>query len=275
MTDGKVISFINMKGGVGKTTLCINVGYTLAKHFNKKTLIIDMDPQFNATQALMEKFRSIEYYEKISKENKTISQIINHNFGGIHSKDDLYGFEDIVDKLDDKNYHLIPGDLNIIDFETSRRGSEKILQAFISENNLKEKYDYILIDSPPTYSIFSIASLIASDYYIVPIAPDVFSALGYELLNRVISNDIVLKDTDVKELGIVFTLINKDKIGRNNVIDSFKDDKIFINMIAEYERIRTGKVETFMLDMSTTEDDIINLTEEILSNIKDDIHEER
>jgi chromosome partitioning protein len=267
---GNVISFINMKGGVGKTTLCVNVGYTLAMHFNKKVLVIDMDPQFNATQALMEKFKTIQYYEAIRDQNKTISYVLNHSFGGVASKVPELTLDDIIDNLGNDKLHLIPGDLAIIDFESSRRGSERILKEYIDKNNLKTIYDYILIDSPPTYSIFSISSLIASDYYIVPIAPDVFSALGYDLLNRVISNDLALKGTTVKELGIVFTLVNSERMGRINVIDSFEGHQTFKNKIKEYERIRTGKLETFMLDMTSTKDDILNLTNEIIRKIEDD-----
>lgn len=134
---GSIVSFINMKGGVGKTTLCINIGYTLAFHFNKKVLIIDMDPQFNATQALMEKFKSTQYYEDIQKENKTISYVLNHSFGGVTSKVSELSVHDIIEKLENQQLHLIPGDLAIIDFESSRRGSEKILKEYIEKNNLK------------------------------------------------------------------------------------------------------------------------------------------
>ena len=64
--EGKVISFINMKGGVGKTTLTINIAYTLVEKFHRRVLVIDMDPQFNATQALMTKFKSIEAYQRLN-----------------------------------------------------------------------------------------------------------------------------------------------------------------------------------------------------------------
>ena len=86
--DGKVISFINMKGGVGKTTLAINIGYTLVKHFHKDVLLIDMDPQFNATQALITKSSSIEAYQELRKNNKTIASLqkINLRIKITHSR---------------------------------------------------------------------------------------------------------------------------------------------------------------------------------------------
>ena len=68
-----VITITSGKGGVGKTTLTINIAYTLAMHFKKSVLVIDMDPQFNATQALMTKFKSIDEYQKLREKNKTIA----------------------------------------------------------------------------------------------------------------------------------------------------------------------------------------------------------
>ncbi len=71
-----VISFINMKGGVGKTTLCVGMGEYLANYLQKKILVIDIDPQFNATQSLMGHYSRVdEYLETIQPANKTIRKI--------------------------------------------------------------------------------------------------------------------------------------------------------------------------------------------------------
>lgn len=264
----KVISFLNMKGGVGKTTLCINVAYTLANHFEKKVLIIDMDPQFNATQALMQKFRSDKYYESLRKEQKTISYILGNHYGGVVEKQDKLSSNDIIDTLNNENLHLIPGDLAIIDFESSKRGSERILKDYIDNNGLQDDYEYILIDSPPTYSVFSISSLIASDYFLVPIAPDVFSVLGYELLARIMSNDLALKGSNIKELGIVFTMV-KDRPGQISIMEQFDGYYTFDSYVKDFERIRTGKLESFILDMQTSKEDIISITDEIITRCEE------
>ena len=70
--NGKVISFINMKGGVGKTTLCREIGYTLNKKFKKSILFIDIDPQANLTQSLFEKYNLLpsDLYNDLSEEEK-------------------------------------------------------------------------------------------------------------------------------------------------------------------------------------------------------------
>ncbi|ECP0926862.1 ParA family protein, partial [Listeria monocytogenes] len=78
-----IVSFINMKGGVGKTTLTINIAYTLAKEFKKNVLLIDMDPQFNATQSLMTKFKSLKDYEDLRNSGKTINYILQPPRGGV------------------------------------------------------------------------------------------------------------------------------------------------------------------------------------------------
>lgn len=87
--NGKVISFINMKGGVGKTTLCREIGYTLNKEHNKSILFIDIDPQANLTQSLYQKFNILpqNLYNNLSPKEKqeyktnnaTISKLFNDN----------------------------------------------------------------------------------------------------------------------------------------------------------------------------------------------------
>lgn len=279
MEQGKIISFINMKGGVGKTTLCINIAYTLAAHFNKKVLLVDIDPQFNATQSLFTKFKNLEDYSKLRVEQKTINGILQPQIGGVTNAPTPIEGNSIITNL----YHtrkdgtsgcldMIPGDLEIVSFESSRRGSEGILEDFLHEK-LSIAYDYILIDTPATYSIYSQSALLASNCYIVPIAPDAFSVLGYDLLSKVMSDDLILKKHEVKELGIIFTLYKEGKAGRESIENKFQSQNTFSEKLIENEYVKTGKMETFMYDMSSTKNNIINITTEFISkmeNIWDD-----
>lgn len=265
----KIISFINMKGGVGKTTLCINIAYTLVKHFNKKVLIVDIDPQFNATQSLFTKFKNFTEYEKIQKKHKTINYVLQPNIGGIAQPPANFSMDELILNLlseEDAKLDLLPGDLEIVSFESSRRGSERILADFLKEQLPKEgfNYDYILIDTPATYSIYSQSALIASDFYVVPISPDVFAGLGYSLLQRVMSDDIALKGKEIKQLGIVFTLFKEGMTGREAIKKDFSGNKTFTSVLHENERIKTGKMETFIYDMKRTKNDIINITQEFV-----------
>lgn len=270
MNNTKIISFINMKGGVGKTTTTINVADTLVRHFGKNVLVIDMDPQFNASQALFTKYKSINEYNMLRKERKTIASVVMESRGsGITREEPTYSHEDLVIELhktsDDKKLFLIPGDLELIDYESSRRGAEKILTGYIQDSILKNyDLDYILIDTPATYSIYSQASLLASNYYLVPIAPDVFSTLGYSLLHKVMKKDYALRGHDIKNIGIIFTLCKDERQGRNTVQESFEEEPHFENKITEYERIRTGKLSTLMYDMEFTKQEIINLCNEFI-----------
>ncbi len=267
-----IVSFINMKGGVGKTTLCINIAYTLTKHFKKKVLIVDIDPQFNATQSLFTKFKSFDEYEELQKKHKTINYILQPPSGGIAHAPAEYKTKDLIQNLlisGDGKLDLIAGDLEIVSFEASRRGSERILSDFLIEQLSKDgfQYDYILIDTPATYSIYSQSALIASDYYVVPISPDVFAGLGYSLLKRVMSDDIALKGKKISQLGVIFTLYKEGRVGRQSIVNDFEAEGIFSNTLHENERIKTGKIQTFIYDMKGTQDDIINITNEFIEKI--------
>lgn len=276
--EPKCISFINMKGGVGKTTTAINIADTLVRGLNKNVLIIDMDPQFNATQALFTKYKTIEDYETIQKQSKTIANVVMGPppRSGVAQEVRVYTHRDIILKLhtnstfdSNASLYIIPGDLELIDYESSRRGAEKILSSYIKDQIIPNyNLDYILIDTPATYSIYSQAALLASQHYVVPIAPDVFSTLGYSLLHRVMSKDYALTGHNISNLGILFTLY-KERQGRKAIQESFEGDPTFNSVITEFERIRTGKVDSFMYDMGSTKDEITNLCEEFIERINE------
>lgn len=262
------VAFINMKGGVGKTTLCINIAYTLVKEFGKKVLIVDIDPQFNATQALMSKYKKYEAYRELQKKGCTINYILQKPTTLTQAVN--YRFFDIRQRLLENKggvLDLLPGDLSIVNFESSKRGSESILNKYLNSNDVvSENYDYILIDTPATYSIYSQSALIASDKFLVPISPDVFSGLGYSLLKKVMKEDLTLEDRQPSNLGIIFTL-TKEKAGRQHIQESFENDPTFIHTLDENERIRTGKIENFIYDMASTKENIVNLTEEFINKL--------
>ncbi|GCD87480.1 chromosome partitioning protein ParA [Lactiplantibacillus plantarum] len=212
---GKVVSFINMKGGVGKTTLCKEIGYTLADKFNKSVLFIDVDPQANLTQSLFDKydFLNQELYDELDPKqqkgitisDKTISRLLD-------SSNYEPAENDVIQVLDsNKNLALIPGDLNTIFLERTNGGSarENAIDNFLIRNSITTKYEYILIDCPPTYSFYTTAAFNASDYYIVPVGVDPYSTLGIDLLEKVVKK---LRKTDIrrysskklKNLGVIF-----------------------------------------------------------------------
>lgn len=215
---GQVVSFINMKGGVGKTTLAVNVAYGLAYFHEKQVLIVDADPQFNATQYLLEDNR---YLKHIKDGKGTLSDVFVPRRPG--RLDTVSGRAKKTNKekmsLDEAKLNifnggegrgkldLIPSTLQLMEIETSRRGTENNLRRFLTEK--ATGYDYVIIDCPPTISIFTQAAILASDKYLVPIKPDPLSVIGLPLLERWLEDFTEDNGKNVESVGLVFTLVRE------------------------------------------------------------------
>ncbi|MDU4960219.1 MAG: AAA family ATPase [Sporomusaceae bacterium] len=228
--SGKVISFINMKGGVGKTTLCIGMGEYLAHNFDKKILFIDLDPQFNTTQSLMNLFDLEDtYLNDFSVNNKTIKKIFESPTK-ITEKPKLPDKEEVIIKLDDK-IDLIAGTINLIFEDGNKDGAKaKRMRKFINENNLRDNYDFIFIDCPPTISIYTDAALIASDFYLVPNRMDRYSILGIALLKQVIDRLSYEEELGIKPVGIVYTMLRRSTQKSNILKENFEQSTIVQNI---------------------------------------------
>ena len=105
-----------------------------------------------------------------------------------------------------KNLDLIPSTLQLMELDTSKRGTENRLKRFISK--IRRAYDIILIDCPPTLSIFTLSAYLASDAYIIPIKPDHLSSIGIPLLRRAIQEYEEDYNKKLDFLGIVFTMVD-------------------------------------------------------------------
>ena len=204
-----VISFINMKGGVGKTTLCIGIGEYLATYCKKKILFIDLDPQFTTTQSLINEFDlEDEYMNEYSSgdNNKTVMKLFQSQLT-LAKKVDIPTPDDVLVKLND-NMDLLPGTINLILVESDKDGTKaRKVKRFINENKLRDNYDFIFIDCPPTISVYTDAALIASDFYLVPNRIDRYSILGIKLLKQVIDRLDDNEHIGILPLGIVYTMI--------------------------------------------------------------------
>ena len=214
---GQTISFINMKGGVGKTTMAVNVAYGLAYVHKKQVLLVDCDPQFNATQYLLE---DQAYLDHISDNKRgTLRDIfvprragqvstVHGTARGMNKSDiSLHAITcNVFDgganrgKLD-----LIPSTLALMDIETAKRNAERRLKNFLAKK--AAGYDYVIIDCPPTISIFTQAAVLASDKYIVPIKPDPLSVTGLPLLESALDEYSDDAGIQLESIGLVFTLV--------------------------------------------------------------------
>lgn len=190
---GKVISITNQKGGVGKTTTTVNLAASLAIA-ERKTLVIDFDPQGNASSAL-----------GVPKNDsrKTIYQVL---VGQVPAKDAIVPTE--IDGLS-----VIPADVNLTGAEI------ELVTAFSREYKLKaalapiqDQFDFILIDCPPTLGLLTVNALTASDSFLVPLQTEYFALEGLAELLRTIGLIKQSTNPKLKEEGIVLTMFSSNKL---------------------------------------------------------------
>ena len=195
-----------MKGGVGKTTSVVEIATLLATEHGKKVLIIDLDPQTNATLSLI----TLHEWEEL-KDSATIADVLGMNRGS-SSRDDDFNIEDaIIENVSGiENLDLIPShlELTFLDLDLGPMPArESVLKNQIDKAELE--YDYILIDCPPNLTLAPQNALIVSDYIIVPVVPEIFPSIGLPLLvNRVRKWKKSFRDCKVDFLGMIFTKVD-------------------------------------------------------------------
>ena len=240
-----------MKGGVGKTTITVNIATCLAKNHGKKVLVLDLDSQISATLSLM----SPVDFAKRRKQRKTfrylLDQIINPEPEAKFTIGDI--IQPQVCNLTGLN--LLPGDIDLYDefvvsemlhnqsvalgeqdFENIWNRFERVLIRDILKP-VRDEYDFILLDCAPGYNLLTRSALATSDFYILPAKPEPLSVVGIQLLERRITQ---LKESheheakiDIKILGIVFSMSSANLLnGRyykqvmHRVVEDFGVDKI-------------------------------------------------
>ena len=184
----KAIAFFNNKGGVGKTTTIVNLASYLAIKKGKKILVIDLDPQSNATQAILPESEWLDFYDPDSTETR---KTIYDCFSKMEDGDSEFVNIDIPVLNTQNNFgvFLIPGHpkLSIIDDTMSKSWAETLagdrgaLRKLNWLNQLKKKnneFDYILIDMGPSLGALNRSALLNADYFLTPMASDIFSLLG-------------------------------------------------------------------------------------------------
>ena len=188
--EAKIISIVNQKGGVGKTTTAVNFATILAIMY-KKTLLIDMDSQGNASSGLGidQEQRKITSYDLLMESSTAEESLIRTEIPGLD---------------------IIPANINLAGIEidlANRANHEVILKRQIS--NLSDKYDYIIIDCPPSLNILTLNALVASDQIIIPMLCDFYSLEGLSHLLKTI--EIIKKklNPSISVSGILFTMYDK------------------------------------------------------------------
>ena len=209
-----VTSFVNMKGGVGKTTLAVNVADFLAKRNSKRVLLIDVDPQFNATQCLL---KGKDYVNYIQKGGTTIIDIFNYTKNASvsvvdgTSEKESKAYDSIVPYNTGRGFDLIPSQLDLFRFEMAPgQGTENRLKNYLNHIKEQDEYDICIIDCPPTPSVWMTSALIASDYYLIPSKPDPISMTGLDLLEGIIKERKENYGCGCKCAGLVLTVVEKN-----------------------------------------------------------------
>lgn len=248
-----IISILNMKGGVGKTTVTTNISVELFNR-NKRVLVIDVDPQFNSTQTLMKFFeKKLDTYFDLRDEDKTLARVFkstNQSRGIGNSKTVATKASEasIIHTLSSNSLggvlDIIPGDMGLI-VDITDAASDKF-RSFIKKNHLKDNYDYLLIDCPPTWGQLTSVALSTSDYYLIPTNLDEFSTIGITLLAELLSDKVNSVDKPLKNLGVVYMFLKQ-----NTAEDGIaRDQKRFRNDIEAYftdtmEKLVDSKVRPF------------------------------
>ena len=208
-----VISTINLKGGVGKTTTTIGLAELLATQFKKRVLVIDLDPQTNATTVLIGE----EKWRKLNDHGFTLASLFEDALRA-EGEDSRFVLEKVLQKnvspvSEVRNVDLLPSSLDLIDVQD--RLASMSSGKFYSNNPtdllrravkpILDNYDYVLVDCPPNLGIVTLNGLRISDGYIIPTIPDVLSTYGIpQIQSRVEAFAHNLGDT-IHELGIVVT----------------------------------------------------------------------
>jgi len=217
---GKVISVANQKGGVGKTTTTVNLATLLAKR-GKKVLLIDTDPQGNATSGL-----------GVTKE--VVNSVYDILVGDIT-------FEETVQETSVKNLKVCPSNISLAGAEVelvSMMSREQRLKTKLDE--VKDKYDFVLIDCPPSLGLITLNAFTASDSVLIPVQCEYFALEGLgQLLNTV---NLVKKhlNKSLEIEGALLTMYDARTNLSNQVVKEVKkyfEDKVYKTVIPRNVRL--------------------------------------
>jgi chromosome partitioning protein len=220
----QVISFVNMKGGVAKTTLAVNVADCLVRRHGARVLIADIDPQFNATQTLIS---GPDYKTRLHAGGHTIVQVFDDlsrplasTVSGATVRQPT-SIDQIKPWVVRDNLDLLPGHLELHRLEMGGgQGRENRLRRYIEVLRDREIYDYVVIDTPPTPSIWMSSALIASEHYVVPVKPEPLSTTGIDLLRAVIARVEENYALSLSCAGVVLTLAEPNTLVYHQTLES-------------------------------------------------------
>jgi chromosome partitioning protein len=209
---GIIISLLNHKGGVGKTTSAINIGAGLVE-LGKKVLLIDLDPQANLTISLGIPRQKMTIYEALRGEGELVPYTHKPNLDVITSSLDLSGAE-----------------MELI----NEAGREFILRELLSQ--VSDDYDYILIDCPPSLGLLTLNALAGSRYVLIPLQTEFLAVQGLAKIKQVIDKVKFRLNKQLEMSGVVATMYDSRRVLNRDVVDTihkYFGDKVFKTYIRD------------------------------------------
>ncbi len=218
---GKIIAIANQKGGVGKTTTAINLGASIAVA-EKKVLVIDMDPQGNATTGLG--------FDK-KKEEFSILEVLTGKAT----------WQDAIKRTDIKFLFLIPSNRNMLKAELELASLEKgevLLREKLKE--IKDQFDFIFLDCPPSLGFLTLNSMIAADSVLIPLQSEYYALEGLSDLLKLFQKAKARYNPKLEIEGILITMFDERTVLSKEVAmeaRKFFPDKVFKTIIPRNVRL--------------------------------------
>ena len=226
MSKTEILSIINQKGGVGKTTTAINLAAGLALK-NKKILVIDLDPQGNATTGF-----------GLSNSENSDETI----YGVLNGKKKI---KEIIKSTKFQNLDLVSSNVDLSGLEVETAGDSR--RAFILKeeimaylNSSSDNYEYIFIDCPPSLSLLTVMSLVASDSLVVPLQTEFFALEGLTQLMKTIDRIKISLNPELVIKGILLTMYDKRNKLSSQVEKEARDyfkEKVYSTVIPRNVRL--------------------------------------
>jgi len=261
LTKTQIISVINQKGGVGKTTTAINLAAGLSVQ-NKKVLVIDLDPQGNATTGLG--------LSNMDKSEDTIYGVLNGS----------RKIDQVIAKSKFENLDIVRSNVDLSGLEVETAGDSK--RAFILKEKLmaylersQEKYTHILIDCPPSLSLLTVMALVSSNSLLVPLQTEFFALEGVTQLMKTIERVKSNLNPNLLIRGILLTMFDKRNKLSSQVEKEARDffkDKVYKTVVPRNVRLSEapshGVPILFYDKLSTGSKSYFSFTEEFLNQEK-------